>query len=37
VFLGEPFEVDSEVSETLGGMKTEYLALIKEARVGFDS
>jgi hypothetical protein len=37
VFLGEPFEVDSEVSETLGGMKTEYLALIKEARVGFES
>ncbi len=37
VFLGEPFEVDNEVSETLGGMKTEYLELIKEARIGFES
>lgn len=37
VFLGEPFEVDSEASETLGGMNTEYLALIKEARIGFES
>ncbi len=33
IFVGEPFEVDSEVSETLG-IKTPYLDFIKEARVG---
>lgn len=36
VFIGEPYEVDSEVSETLG-IRTEYLGLIKEARVKFES
>ncbi len=35
IFIGEPFEVDSEVSETLG-IKTGYLDLIKEARVGLE-
>lgn len=36
VFVGEPYEVDSEAS-TLLGLKTDYLSLIKEARVGLDS
>ncbi len=36
VFIGEPYEIDSEVSETLG-LKTEYLDLIKVAKVEFDS
>ena len=31
VFVGEPYEVDSEVSELLG-LSTEYLKLIKESR-----
>lgn len=35
IFVGEPFEVDSEVSETLG-LKTGYLDLIKEASVGLE-
>jgi len=35
IFVGEPYEVDREVSETLG-LRTEYLDLIKEARVGFE-
>ena len=34
VFLGEPYQVDREDSEALG-IKTGYLELIKEARVGF--
>lgn len=36
IFVEEPFEVDCEVSETLG-LKTGYLDLIKEARVEFES
>ncbi|MBI2288455.1 MAG: DUF362 domain-containing protein [Chloroflexi bacterium] len=36
VFVGEPYEVDSEVSETLG-IKTDYLDLIREAREGLTS
>jgi len=36
VFVGEPFEVDCEVSETLG-LRTEYLDLIQEAKVEFES
>jgi hypothetical protein len=35
VFVGEPYEVDSEASRELG-LKTDYLALIKEARVGLE-
>ncbi len=31
IFIGEPYEVDTEVAETLG-IKTNYLSLIKEAR-----
>ena len=33
VFIGEPYEVDSEASRDLG-LKSGYLDLIKEARVG---
>lgn len=36
IFIGEPFEADSEVSEVLG-IRTSYLELIKEARVGFEA
>jgi len=36
VFIGEPYEVDCEASEALG-LKTDYLDLIKAARVGFES
>jgi hypothetical protein len=36
IFVGEPYEVDSEASEALG-FKTEHLDLIKEARVGLES
>ena len=35
VFVGEPYEVDSEASKMLG-LKTDYLDLIKEARVGLE-
>jgi hypothetical protein len=35
IFVGEPYEVDSEASKTLG-LKTDYLDLIKEARVGLE-
>jgi hypothetical protein len=35
VFVGEPYEVDSEASRVLG-LKTDYLDLIKEARVGLE-
>ena len=35
VFVGEPYEVDSEASKVLG-LKTDYLDLIKEARVGLE-
>jgi len=34
VFVGEPYEVDSEASEALG-LKTEYLDLIRQAKEGF--
>ena len=36
VFVGEPYEVDREVSEALG-LKTEYLNLIREAKEGFET
>ena len=36
VFLGEPYEVDREASETLG-LKTDYLDFIESARVEFES
>jgi len=36
IFVGEPYEVDREVSETLG-LKTEYLNLIKSAKVEFET
>lgn len=35
VFIGEPFEVDSRVSQELG-LETDYLALINEARTGLE-
>jgi len=35
VFIGEPYEIDRQASETLG-LKTEYLDLIKEAKVTFE-
>lgn len=35
VFVGEPYQVDYEASETLG-LKTEYLDLIKEAGTGVE-
>jgi uncharacterized protein (DUF362 family) len=35
VFVGEPYEVDWEASEMLG-LKTDYLDLIREARVGLE-
>jgi hypothetical protein len=35
VFVGEPYEVDSEASRVIG-LKTDYLDLIKEARVGLE-
>jgi len=36
VFIGEPYEVDCEASEILQ-LKTEYLDLIEEAKVGFET
>jgi len=36
VFIGEPYEVDCEASEALG-LKTDYLDLIKVAKVGFET
>ena len=36
VFVGEPYEIDSEASRELG-LKSGYLDLIKEARVGLES
>jgi len=36
IFMGEPYEVDCEASEALG-LKTGYLDLIKEAKVGFET
>ena len=35
VFVGEPYEVDSEASRVLG-LKSSYLDLIEEARVGLE-
>jgi hypothetical protein len=35
VFIGEPYEIDSEASKALG-IETDYLGLIKEARVGLE-
>ena len=35
VFVGEPYQVDSEVAQVLG-IKIDYLELIKKARVDFD-
>ena len=35
IFVGEPYEVDCEASEVLG-LKTDYLDLIREARVGLE-
>ncbi|TET17944.1 MAG: DUF362 domain-containing protein [Dehalococcoidia bacterium] len=36
VFIGEPYQVDCEASETLG-LKTGYLDLINIAKVGFET
>ena len=36
VFIGEPYEVDREASEALG-LRTGYLDLIKEAKVGLEA
>ncbi len=35
VFVGEPYEADYEASQALG-LKTDYLDLIREAKVGFE-
>lgn len=35
IFVGEPYEVDREASEALS-VKTEYLDLIREAKIGFE-
>jgi hypothetical protein len=35
IFMGEPFDVDQEASSTLG-LRTDYLDLISEAKVGFE-
>jgi uncharacterized protein (DUF362 family) len=36
VFVGEPYEIDREATDSLG-TRTEYLELIKEAKVGFET
>jgi uncharacterized protein (DUF362 family) len=36
IFVGDPFQVDKEVSETLG-IRTDYLQLIKMAESGLDT
>ena len=36
VFIGEPYQVDCEASETLG-LKTEHLDLINSAKAGFET
>ncbi len=36
VFIGEPYEVDSEATEALG-VRTDYIELIREAKVGFEA
>jgi hypothetical protein len=35
IFVGEPYEVDLEASQTLG-LRADYLELIREAKVGFE-
>jgi hypothetical protein len=35
IFVGEPYEVDREASAALG-IRTEYLDLIREAKIGFE-
>lgn len=35
IFVGEPYEVDREASAVLG-IRTEYLDLIREAKIGFE-
>ena len=36
VFIGEPYQADCEAAQALG-IETEYLNLIKEAKVEFES
>ena len=36
IFVGEPYEVDCEVSGALG-LKTDYLDLIRDAKAGFEA
>ncbi len=36
IFVGEPFEIDDEACQVLG-IKSEYIDLIKVARVGFEA
>jgi uncharacterized protein (DUF362 family) len=36
IFIGDPYQVDREASETLG-LKTDYLDLIKVAELGFEA
>ena len=36
IFSGEPFDIDNEACQMLG-IKSEYLDLIKVARVGFEA
>ena len=36
IFMGEPYQVDREATETLG-LRADYLDLIKIAEVGFDT
>jgi len=36
IFIGEPFDIDNEACQMLG-LKSEYLDLIKVARVGFEA
>jgi hypothetical protein len=36
VFMGEPFDIDNDVCQMLG-LKSEYMDLIKVARVGFEA
>ncbi len=36
IFVGEPFEIDDEACQLLG-LKSEYIDLIKVARVGFEA
>jgi len=36
IFIGDPFQVDREVSETLG-IRADYLQLIRMAESGLDT